>query len=105
VPLTRPHLLTVLAVVTSAAIAAGASVGRASAAPTQTELYTGTIPADVVAASSAPGHAWTPEAATYGIGSTLDQPVTMADGTVLRVTSTTRRCPVVRPHPARSRFC
>jgi putative CocE/NonD family hydrolase len=92
VPLTRPHLLTVLAVVTSAAIAlpatadaAGASVGRASAAPTQTELYTGTIPADVVAASSAPGHAWTPEAATYGIGSTLDQPVTMADGTVLRV--------------------
>jgi putative CocE/NonD family hydrolase len=44
-------------------------------------------PADlsgVLLASSAPGSHWTPEAATYGVGSLLDQPVRMADGTVLR---------------------
>ncbi|MGH9307622.1 MAG: CocE/NonD family hydrolase [Acidimicrobiales bacterium] len=41
------------------------------------------IPAGVVAASSAPGTGWRPEPATYGIGERTDVPVTMHDGTVL----------------------
>jgi len=43
-----------------------------------------TVPADVIAASSAPGHNWTPEPEQYDVGKTADLPVTMADGTVLR---------------------
>jgi putative CocE/NonD family hydrolase len=35
-------------------------------------------------ASAAAPTSWSPQAATYGMGSHLDQPVTMSDGTVLR---------------------
>src|SRR5579871_4309061 len=34
--------------------------------------------------ASAAAASWSPQAATYGTGSLLDQPVTMSDGTVLR---------------------
>jgi len=43
-----------------------------------------TIPADVIAASAAPGHHWTPEPERYDVGKKADLPITMADGTVLR---------------------
>ncbi|HET6964454.1 MAG TPA: CocE/NonD family hydrolase [Acidimicrobiales bacterium] len=43
------------------------------------------LPASVMAASFAPGSTWKPEPATYGTTSTDDVPVTMSDGTVLRV--------------------
>jgi putative CocE/NonD family hydrolase len=42
------------------------------------------LPASVMSASAAPGHSWTPEAATYGVGITQNVGVTMSDGTVLR---------------------
>src|SRR3954464_4727063 len=42
------------------------------------------IPASVIAASAAPGHHWSAGAERYAVGKTLDLPVTMADGTVLR---------------------
>jgi len=45
----------------------------------------GSPPPDVVAASSAPGSRWRPEAATYGAAADNDIAVTMSDGTVLRV--------------------
>jgi len=61
---------------------AGASTGSTS--PTSVSQLGTSIPADVIAASSAPGSTWQPEAATYGVGKTLDEPVTMSDGTVLR---------------------
>jgi hypothetical protein len=53
---------------------AGQEVGAASAAAD-------TVAAHAVQASAA---SWTPQAAVYGTGSQLDQPVTMADGTPLR---------------------
>ena len=40
--------------------------------------------AGVLKASSAPGSTWTPEPAKYSVGTQLDQPVRMSDGTVLR---------------------
>lgn len=43
-----------------------------------------TLPPEVMAASAAPGHGWQPEPARYGVGSNLNLPVAMADGTVLR---------------------
>lgn len=42
------------------------------------------VPADVIAASAAPGHHWTAEPERYGVGKKADLPITMADGTVLR---------------------
>ncbi len=42
------------------------------------------LPPDVAAASAAPGHPWSPEAATYGVGETQNIGVTMSDGTILR---------------------
>ena len=33
---------------------------------------------------AAPASAWTPEPASYGLGSTTNVPVTMSDGTVLQ---------------------
>lgn len=61
-------------------VAAAQPAGRASAARSQAPA----LPPEVMAASAAPGRAWTPEAARYGVGSELNLPVTMADGTVLR---------------------
>ncbi len=40
--------------------------------------------AAAVAASAAPGHHWTPGDETYAVARTLDVPVRMADGTILR---------------------
>lgn len=42
------------------------------------------LPAEVMAASAAPGQTWTPEPASFGVGKNLDVAVTMSDGTVLR---------------------
>ncbi|HEX4865798.1 MAG TPA: CocE/NonD family hydrolase, partial [Acidimicrobiales bacterium] len=49
-------------------------------------LLTGILAAPIARATQSTGvtHAWSPEAAAYGYGSQLDQPVTTADGTVLR---------------------
>jgi hypothetical protein len=67
------------------AIAAFAIVAGPSAASADSGAEPGAaIPADVVAASAAPGSTWKPEAATYGVGKSVDKAVTMADGTVLR---------------------
>ena len=66
----------------------------------------GLIAALAALALAAPAaRAWTPEAATYGLGSQTNLAVTMSDGTVLRApTSTTQpiRQPGRRP-PAASR--
>jgi hypothetical protein len=43
-----------------------------------------TAAATVTGAHDADASTWTPQAATYGTGSLLDQPVTMSDGTVLK---------------------
>ena len=43
--------------------------------------------------------AWTPEPASYGVGSQRDVGVTMKDGTVLWPTSTTRPVPTAGPPP------
>ena len=80
------------AAVVSAGIAAtlvagvlAALPGAAAPAPAAAPPGVGsTIPQDVLDASAAPGHHWTPEAATYGVGKNTDLPVTMKDGTVLR---------------------
>ncbi|MEO9224707.1 MAG: CocE/NonD family hydrolase [Acidimicrobiales bacterium] len=58
---------------------ADASTGSARTSSTVLQL-----PPQVMAASAAPGRSWTPEPASYGVGSELNVPVTMADGTVLR---------------------
>jgi putative CocE/NonD family hydrolase len=71
-----------LALVSGAAFAYAASPGSgaqgASAATPQ-------LPAEVITASFAPGSTWQPEKAVYGTTSQNDLPVTMRDGTVLRV--------------------
>jgi uncharacterized protein len=85
----RSRASAVLLLALSVGVLAGTGLHTARAVTpadtTQAQLYDGAIPDDVVAASAATGHDWTPEAATYGVGSTLDQPVTMSDGKVLRV--------------------
>src|ERR1035437_8501892 len=71
------------AIVTSGAVSAvaasapGPSGGGSALAPE--------LPAGVVSASAAPRSTWKPEPAGYGTASLNDVPVTMADGTVLRV--------------------
>lgn len=60
-----------------AASAPGPSGGGSALAPE--------LPAGVVSASAAPRSTWKPEPARYGTASLNDVPVTMADGTVLRV--------------------
>jgi len=44
---------------------------------------------EAIEASSAPGHAWEPGPATYGVSRRTEVPVTMSDGTVLRATVAT----------------
>ena len=81
----RPHARAGLAALAAALIAATlAVVDVHSAGASSTDGLGSTIPADVIAASAAPGHAWTPEAASYGVGKKADLPITMSDGTVLR---------------------
>ncbi len=66
--------LTVILAAGSLAVTPARSAPAAPADPLQ----------EAVAASSAPGHPWTPEEASYGESKQTDVPVTMADGTVLR---------------------
>jgi uncharacterized protein len=81
----RPLLFTLaLALATSGAVGyAGQSTPQS---PGQgTKALNPELPKDVIAASFAPGSRWQPEKAVYGTTSRDDLPVTMADGTVLRV--------------------
>ncbi len=53
--------------------------------------------------SAAPPTSWSPQAATYGVGSNINVPVTMSDGTVLRVDvyyPTTGGRPAAGPFPS-----
>lgn len=77
----RPRLLALLSAATLAATAVSAvaaSSGGGSALNPE-------LPQSVIAASAAPGSTWRPEPAVYGTASHDDVPVTMHDGTVLRV--------------------
>jgi uncharacterized protein len=65
-----------LCATTLAALPAGADTSAAGAGAM--------IPASVIRASAAPGSTYQPGPAKYGVGKTVDQPVTMRDGTVLR---------------------
>lgn len=58
----------------------------AAAAAAASALLAGVLAAPIAKATqpTGRGRAWSAEGATYGYGSQLDQPVTMADGTVLR---------------------
>ncbi|WP_169594247.1 CocE/NonD family hydrolase [Antrihabitans stalactiti] len=69
----------VLATVVALAVAPG----PVSALPGYT-VSDSVVPADVMAASAAPGHSWEPETASYGVGANADASITMSDGTVLR---------------------
>jgi putative CocE/NonD family hydrolase len=70
---------------------AGAGYAVQSAGPAAPSASGGTaavspeLPPDVIAASFGPGSHWQPEKAVYGTSSQDDVPVTMRDGTVLRV--------------------
>ena len=66
----------VLAAATLAALPAGADTASPGSGAT--------IPKDVIRASAAPGSDYQPGPAKYGVGKTVDEPVTMKDGTVLR---------------------
>lgn len=67
-------------------VVAGASgPPNAASAAAGTSALTPELPSDVIAASAAPDSTWKPEKAVYGTASRNDVPVTMADGTVLRV--------------------
>ena len=76
------------ALVALGAGAAGYATGS-SAAPTASpqgaSAVSPQLPPSVIAASFAPHSHWKPEKAVYGTTSTDDIPVTMRDGTVLRV--------------------
>jgi putative CocE/NonD family hydrolase len=65
------------------AISAGAVLATPAGADSPGQSTGTPIPADVIAASAAPGSTWTPEAATYSVGKTADDHITMSDGTVL----------------------
>ena len=72
----------------AAAIVVGSFL--APLAPTAASAATAPDPlAPPAAASAAPGSGWAPEAATYGVVTQVNVPVTMADGTVLRATIAT----------------
>src|SRR6266550_256056 len=74
----RRSVLLGLAVALTVPVAAfGAGQGAGALSPQ--------LPASVIAASFGPGSHWQPEKAVYGTASQNDVPVTMTDGTVLRV--------------------
>ena len=56
-----------------------------TSAPSSLVGLTPQLPADVIAASSAPGSRWKPEPAKYGTASTDDIAVPGAGGTTIRV--------------------
>ena len=62
----------------------GGAGGPAPAAGARQTVGAATSAADHVNAVAASDASWTPQPASYGTGSLLDQPVTMSDGTVLR---------------------
>jgi predicted acyl esterase len=68
--------------VCAAGLAAGALVAVAIA-PHGAGAATDPV-REAIAASAAPGHHWTPAAATFKVVKRLDVPVRMSDGTVLR---------------------
>src|SRR4051794_2267964 len=68
----------------SAALLAAAGLAAAAALPGGAGAVLPDPLDEAVAASAAPGHEWTPAAATFGVHRQLDVPVRMADGTVLR---------------------
>lgn len=61
-----------------------ASAGAPSATPTRAAAGIRNVPPGVLAASAAPGHPWTPEPASYGVGERKDVAVTGCHGTTLR---------------------
>jgi putative CocE/NonD family hydrolase len=71
--------------VAAVALAGALPAGPAGAAPAGAQAMTPELPPDVVRAAFGPGSTWQPEHAVYGTASQDDVPVTMADGTVLRV--------------------
>jgi hypothetical protein len=80
----RPRAALSLTLAGAVALAMAVTVdgqGATGAPPSSAQT---TVPADVIAASSAPGSTWQPEPATFGYVRQADQPVTMRDGTVLR---------------------
>jgi putative CocE/NonD family hydrolase len=86
VPRRRAHRFTAAVALPAAVVAAALPAGPAAAAPAAgMSAVAPELPSDVVRASFAPGSTWQPEHAVYGTTSTDDVPVTMADGTVLRV--------------------
>lgn len=77
------YVLTLTALSGGAALAAQPAVGPPS--PQGTSALDPELPAGVIAASFARDSTWKPENAVYGTTSVNDIPVTMTDGTVLRV--------------------
>ena len=80
----RSRAVLALALAGVTALAVAVTIDGQGATGAQPVTAQTTVPADVIAASSAPGSTWTPEPATYGSVKEADQPVTMSDGTVLR---------------------
>ena len=73
-PIRRAGYAAVLVLSTAVAVSSGGPpVGGATSDPI----------GEAIAASAAPGHHWTPDAATYGVHWQRHVPVRMADGTVL----------------------
>jgi uncharacterized protein len=59
--------------------------GPAPSARSAQDIGAASAAADTVSGGvEAAANSWSPQAATYGTGSVLDQPVTMSDGTILR---------------------
>jgi putative CocE/NonD family hydrolase len=77
-PMLRRALAPAGAVVVAFGVLAAVTAGPDGAGAASDPLL------DAIAASAAPGHHWTPAAATYGVYRQTDVPVRMADGTVLR---------------------
>ena len=70
--------------VLAAASAAAFAPGTVSGVPQERTPIGAPVPADVLAASAAPGSTWQPEPAAYQVGKTPDVPIRMSDGTILR---------------------
>lgn len=77
--------LSTAALLVAAAGAAGAAGAATGATAQGQQALNPELPASVIAASFAPGSHWKPDPAVYGTTSRNDLPVTMHDGTVLRV--------------------
>jgi putative CocE/NonD family hydrolase len=82
-PLRRSRLALVSAALIVAS--AGAAYAGTPSSPQGTAAVDPVLPASVIASAFAPGSKWKPDKAAYGTTSDNDVPVTMKDGTVLRV--------------------